>query len=206
MDGHTIEITAMATGSQAVLQKVDVRGDTSVLDATATLSVSASVFTENGTEAQSMIDFAGQALDVTDSTITLKADNFGVNFGGQTLTLSGVTIQGGNYGVYHLSGSAKVRGTKILDYGFMGYYLAQGDLDLGTAAEAGDDAFSSGTTGPTVFGLYVDNTIHPVTSSNTTFNGVEPPAGTQAADAAEMIAVPGEYFINNGTTISFWTL
>jgi hypothetical protein len=206
MGGHTVEITPMATGSQAVLQKVDVHGDTSVLDVTATLSVSASTFTENGSEAQSMIDFAGRALDVTDSTITLKADNFGVNFGGQTLTLSGVTIQGGKYGVYQLSGSGKVRGTQVRDYGYMGYYLAQGDLDLGTATEPGNNALASGTTGPTVFCLYVDGVTHPVTSSNTTFNGVEPPAGTQAAGTDQTIDVPGEYFINDGKTISFWTL
>ena len=88
----------------------------------------------------------------------------------------------------------------------MVFYLAQGTLDLGTATEPGDDSFSSSTTGPTVFGLYVDGVTQPVTSSNTTFNGVEPPAGTQAAPAADPIAVPGEYFINDGTTMSFWTL
>jgi hypothetical protein len=206
MPGHTVEISAMATGSQAVLQHVDFRGDISALDATATLSVSTSMFKENGSDAESMINFGGRSLDVNDSTFTLLTDNFGINFAGQTLTLSGVTIQGGNYGVYHLSGTAKVRGTQIRDYGFIGYYLAQGDLDLGTATEPGDNAFSSGTTGPTVFGLYVDDVTHPVTSSNTTFNGVEPPAGTQAAGTSEMIAVPGEYFINNGKTMSFWTL
>jgi len=206
MGGHTIEISAMATGSQAVLQKVDVRGDTSVLDVTATLSVRASVFKENGSGAQSMINFAGRALDLTDSTITLDTDNFGINFGGATLTLSGVTIKGGHYGVYQLSGNAKVRGTQIGDYAYMGYYLAQGDLDLGTATEPGNDAFSSDIIGPTVFGLYVDGVTHPVTSSNTTFNGVEPPAGTQTAGTADTLNVPGEYFINYGKAISFWTL
>jgi hypothetical protein len=109
------------------------------------------------------------------------------------------------HGVYQLSGSARVRGTTLRDYGFVGYYLAQGDLDLGTATEPGNNTLSSGATGPTVFGLYVDAIVVPVTSSNTTFNGVEPPAGTQAA-GAEPIAVPGEYFINNGKTMSFWTL
>jgi hypothetical protein len=206
MDGHTIEISAMAAGSRAVLQEVDVRGDTSVLAPTATLSVSGSTIMENGPGAQSMINFAGQALDVTTSTITLNADNFGINFGGQTLMLAGVTIEGGHYGIYQLSGSAKLRGSHIRDYGYIGYYLAQGDLDLGTATEAGDDAFSSSATGATVFGLYVDGITHPVTSSNTTFNGVEPPAGTQAAAPDQMIAVPGEYVINYGKAISFWTL
>jgi hypothetical protein len=206
MAGHAIEISAMATGSRAVLQQVDVSGDTSVLAATATLSVSASVFKENGSNAESMINFAGQAIDVTDSSLTLSTDNFGINLGSGTLTLSGVTIQGGNYGVYQLSGGTKARGTQIRDYVFMGFYLAQGTLDLGTATEPGNDAFSTSTTGALVFGLYVDGVTQPVTSSNTTFNGVEPPAGTQAAPAANPIDVPGEYFINDGTTMSFWTL
>jgi hypothetical protein len=205
-DGHTVEISLKAAGSQAILRQVDVHGDLSVLADAATLSVSASSIKESGTDARGTINFGGRALDVTDSTITLNADNFGINFGGETLTLSGVTIEGGHYGVYQLQGSAKLRGTKIRDYGYIGYYLAQGDLDLGTATEPGDDAFSSGATGPAVFGLYVDGITHPVTSSNTTFNGVEPPAGTQAAGVAEPLAVPGEYFLNNGKTMSFWTL
>ncbi|HTA19742.1 MAG TPA: hypothetical protein VK989_10645, partial [Polyangia bacterium] len=206
MNGHAVEITAKATGSRVVFQNDDVRGDTSVLDATATLSVSGSTFKENGTEAESMINFAGQAIDVTDSSITLMTDNFGINLGGGTLTTSGLTIQGGNYGIYQLSGNTKLRGTKISGYVFMGLYLAQGSLDLGTAMDPGGDAFATGTTGPLVFGLYVDGVTKPVTSSNTTFNGVEPPAGTLAAPATDPISVPGEYFINDGTTMSFWTL
>jgi hypothetical protein len=206
MGGHTVEISAMATGSRAVLRQVDVRGDIAVLAHAATLSLSASALRENGADARGTINFGGRALDVTDSTITLNADNFGINFAGETLTLSGVTIEGGHYGIYQLSGNAKLRGTKIRNFGYIGYYLAQGDLDLGTATEPGDDAFSTSATGPAVFGLYVDGITHPVTSSNTTFNGVEPPASTQAAGADEAIAVPGEYFINYGRTMSFWTI
>jgi hypothetical protein len=206
MEGHTVEISGMAAGSRAVLEQVDVRGDISVSAATATLSVSGSTLKENGSDSRSTIDFEGQALDVTDSTFTLNGDNFGINFGGGTLTVSGATISGGRYGIYQLSGTAKVRGTKILDYGYMGYYLAQGDLDLGTATEPGDNALASGAAGDLVFGLYVDGVTRPVTSSNTTFNGVEPPAGMQAAAADATIEVPGEYFINFGKAISFWTL
>ncbi len=206
MNGHAVEITAKATGSRVVFQNDDVHGDTSVLDATATLSVSGTMFKENGTEAESMINFAGQTIDVTDSSITLIADNFGINLGGGTLTTSGLTIQGGNYGIYQLSGNTKLRGTKISGYVFMGFYLAQGSLDLGTAMDPGGDAFSTATTGPLVFGLYVDGVTKPVTSSNTTFNGVEPPAGTLAAPVTDPISVAGEYFINDGTTMSFWTL
>lgn len=206
MGGHTVEIAAAALGAQAALQQVDVQGDISVSAGAAALSVSGSTIKETGSESRGTIDFLGGALDVSDTTITLNSDNFGVNFMGDTLTLTGVTIVGGKYGVYQLAGDVKLRGTKIRDYGFMGYYLAQGDLDLGTATEAGDNAFSSSTTGDLVFGLYVDGVTRPVTSSNTTFDGVEPPAGVQQAAPDQMIDVPGEYFINFGKAITFWTL
>jgi hypothetical protein len=206
MGGHTVEVSAMATGSKATLRMVDVRGDISVLADAGALSVSGSTIKEIGSEARGTINFMGGALDVSDTTITLNADNFGINFAGATLTASGVTIEGGHYGIYQLSGNVKLRGTKIRDYVFMGYYLAQGDLDLGTATDPGDDAFSTSTVGDLVFGLYIDGIIHPVTSSNTTFNGVEPAAGMQAAAPDQMISVPGEYFLNFGAAISFWTL
>jgi hypothetical protein len=206
LGGHTVESTVNATGTRTSLRQVDVRGDISVLGRAATLSLNASSIEESGGDARATINFGGHALDVTDSTIALAADNFGINFGGDTLALSGVTIVGGHYGVYQLSGNAKLRATKIRDYGYIGYYLSQGDLDLGTATEPGDNAFSSGATGPAVFGIYVDGITAPVTCSNTTFNGVEPPAGTQAAADAEPIVMPGAFFINNGKTVSFWAL
>ena len=126
MGGHTVEISASATGSQATLRQVDVLGDVSVTADASSLSISDSTIKEIGAESRGTINFSGGALDVTNSTITLNADNFGVNFAGQTLTLTTVTINGGKYGVYQLAGNVMVRSTKILDYGFMGYYLAQG--------------------------------------------------------------------------------
>ena len=63
----------------------------------------------------------------------------------------------------------------------------------------------SDASGPAVFGLYVDDITSPVTCSDTTFNGVVPPAGTRTA-GADPIAEPGAYFINTGKTMSFWTL
>jgi hypothetical protein len=206
MGGHTVEVTASASGSQTTLKQVDVLGDVSVTADGSTLSISDSTIKEVGTESRGTINFSGIFLDVTNSTITLNADNFGVNFAGQMLTLTTVTINGGKYGVYQLAGNVKVRSTKVRDYGFMGYYLAQGNLDLGTATEAGGNSFASSATGDLVFGLYVDGITQPVTSSNTTFNGVEPPAGMVSAAPDQMIDVPGEYFINFGKAITFWTL
>jgi hypothetical protein len=204
MGGHTVEVTPAASGTRVTLQQVDVKGDIVVADSSASLSLSGATIKEIGTEARGTINFSGNELDVTSSTITLNADNFGINFGGKTLTMNGSTIEGGHYGIYQLSGNVKLRGMKIRDYVFMGYYLAQGDLDLGTATDAGGNAFSTTTAGDLVFGLYVDGVTRPVTSSDTTFNGVDPPAGTQTAGPDEMIIVPGEYFINNGKSISFF--
>jgi hypothetical protein len=201
-DGHALAIAAAAAGSKTSLRAAVVNGAVLVDDAAATLTIVSSTIHQTATT--SAVNFAGGTLDMTDSTITNTASVIGINFQSGTLTLSGDTITGGSYCVYQLSGSSKVRGTKLHDYGFIGYYLAKGDLDLGTQTEAGNNEFASQATGPAVFGLYVDDITSPVTCSGTTFNGVLPPPGTRTA-GADPIAEPGEYFINTDKTMSFWT-
>jgi hypothetical protein len=202
--GHAIQIDASAAESHTALDGVTIEGDITVADASATLTIAASTIRYGTRDAQPCIDFGGTDLSVSDSTIT-EVKTFGINFRGDTLELSGVTIEGGNYDVYQLSGRSKVRRSKMHDYIFIGYYLAAGELDLGTQTEAGDNELSSAAQGPAVFGLYVDDISSPVTCSDTTFNGDVPPAGVRSA-GSEPIAVPGEYFINNGKTMSFWTI
>jgi hypothetical protein len=201
-DGHALAIAAAATGSKTGLRGAVVDGAVLVADAAATLTIVSSAIHQTATT--SAVNFAGGTLDMRDSTLTNTASVIGINFQSGTLTLSGDTITGGSYCVYQLSGRSTVRGTKLRDYGFIGYYLAKGDLDLGTQTEAGNNEFASQATGPAVFGLYVDDITSPVTCSGTTFNGVLPPPGTRTA-GADPIAEPGEYFINNGKTMSFWT-
>ena len=48
MKGHAVEIAENASGSRIALRTVEVHGDTTVLDGTATLSVIGSTFDENG--------------------------------------------------------------------------------------------------------------------------------------------------------------
>ena len=68
---------------------------------------------------------------MTDSTLTVTANVIGINFQSGALSLSGVTVTGGSYCVYQLAGSSKLRGTKLHGYGYIGYYLAAGDLHSG---------------------------------------------------------------------------
>jgi hypothetical protein len=203
--GHAVAVADTAAGSKTTLDHDTVQGDVLVSDASGDLTVTSSTFTTAPTDQKPSINFNGQRLVVQDTTITVDANVFGINFGGRSLELANVTITGGKYGVYQLSGNARVRQTQIRDYAFIGYYLAEGDLDLGTASEPGGNAFASAATGPAVFGLYVDDIIDPVTCSDTTFNGVEPPAGTRAA-GVDPIAEPGAYFINYGKTMAFWII
>jgi hypothetical protein len=202
--GHALQIDAGAAGSRAALDGVTIDGDIAVADAAAGMTIAGSTIRDGSGAAQPCIDFGGADLSVADSTIS-GVETFGINFRGSTLELSGVTIEGGNYDVYQLSGRSRVRRSKLRDYRFIGYYLAAGELDLGTQTEAGDNELSSAATGPAVFGLYVDDISSPVTCSDTTFNGDVPPAGVRMA-GTEPIAVPGEYFINYGKSMSFWTL
>ena len=53
------------------------------------------------------------------------------------------------------------------------------------------------------FGIYVDNGAAPATASNTSFDGVTPPASVVQAGQSE-IAEPGAYFVTPGQRLTFF--
>jgi len=128
----------------------------------------------------------------------VSSSSYGVQLEIGSLILSGVTIEGGTYGVYHNNGVAKLRNSTVENFSYVGYYLASGDLDLGTSEEAGDNSFTGPDSG---FCLYVARLggAHPVTCSNTSFNGETPAAG-QVKGAYEE---KGRFFVNVDEVISF---
>jgi len=202
-DGHTVKVSSAAAGTTLSFDHATIDGDLVVGVPDATVTIASSSLRQ--VVETSAINFAGGVLTVKDSTIDIAAKTFGINLQSGTLSLSNTAISGGNYGVYQLSGTSKVRDTTIGGYGFIGYYLAAGALDLGDETQPGNNHFHTDATGPAIFGLYVDAITTPVTCSNTSFNDVVPPAGTRTA-GADPLAEPGAYFINRGKTISFWTL
>ena len=148
------------------------------------------------------VNFAGSTLDVTGSQIHAGGAPYGISLRTGNLSLTDSSIDGGSYGVYQLAGTSRLRQTSITDYDSIGLYFASGVVDLGTATEAGNDAFA-GRAGTDSFGIYVDTGTAPVTSSNTSFDGVVPAAGAVRAGETE-IAEPRQYFITPGQSMLFF--
>ena len=148
------------------------------------------------------INFFGESLSIADSELHAGTGSYGISLRSGTLSLMSSSVEGGNYGVYQLAGASRLRQARIIDFGSVGFYLAAGSLDLGSATESGDNAFE-GRANTEAFGLYVDTGTAPVTCSNTSFNGVVPPAGTVQADTAD-VSEPHQYVITPGQSVQFF--
>jgi hypothetical protein len=148
-------------------------------------------------------NFAGSALTVQSSTVRAASGPYGMTIRAGRAELDDVAIKGSSYCVYQIAGRTRLRRSRLTGYRSIGLYLASGELDLGTAAEAGDNAFAGAPENAGGFGIYVDTGTAPVTSSDTSFAGVTPPAGTVEAGAQDW-AEPGQYFLTPGQSISFY--
>jgi hypothetical protein len=146
-----------------------------------------------------------ESADLTLESVTISSPAeaaYGISLHAGTLTLDDSGISGGHYGIYQLAGKSRLRRTELTNYGSIGLYLAAGSLDLGTATEAGDNAFSA-PTDAAAFGLYVDTGAAPISASDTSFNGFTPPAGAVQADTSD-VAAPGAYLLTPGVRITFF--
>jgi len=70
-------------------------------------------------------------------------------------------VEGGNYALYQLAGSSKLRSTRLLNYSSIGLYYASGSLDLGTETEAGNNTLTNRKGGSEALGIYVDTGTAP---------------------------------------------
>jgi hypothetical protein len=146
------------------------------------------------------------SLDIIDSTLTFKMGQYGVQFTGATLNISGTTMTGGSQQVVQYGGAAKIRTSKFMNYASHGYYIQTGTLDLGTAADPGTNSFD-GPDMPYIYGLYDARQLAmaPITCSFTTFNGLRPDAGVVTNMAMSPVNVAGKYFIQTvGNSIQFF--
>jgi hypothetical protein len=199
--GPLVQVDDSAQHSVVSFEHAHVTGGVFVADPAATLTITDSTFLGNVDNAP--VNFGGTHFDATDTTFTAGDAPYGINIHGGSMTLGGVTVQGNQYSVYQLAGTSKVRNCKFTGYSSIGFYFAKGDLDLGTATEAGDNTFVSGDVDG--FGLYVDTDTTPLSCSNTSFDGVVPPTSSVTADT-EILTEPHEFLLVPGRTISFYNV
>ena len=202
-------VSSNPVGTTATLDKATIIGNIADSDAKGTLTITNSTITQkygNG------IDFAGLALTVANTPITMTAANAGIYLSGtqSTMSLTGVTLTGGGYGIQHsgTGSSAKLRGTTISGTAYDAYYLTAGDLDLGTATESGDNVIGAPSS-TSYWCLDVSrpqgaSAGNPVTCSGTTLNGLAPTPGTIDASAGAISLQPQRYYLSTGNKLVFY--
>ena len=199
------------TGSVVTLNKVTIIGSINIGDPKADVTIGGmSTITEM--YADYGIQFAGTKLTISDTTITEMVNSYSaILFGGtsSTMSLKNVTITGGYYGIQQNgSGStAKLRGTKISAPLYYSYYLTAGDLDLGTATEAGDNQFAS----PQNYAcLYIARPAggagsgKAITSSTSSYNNKTPAAAESVNALSGAVTVAGYWYVGVGNQLTFY--
>jgi len=122
------------------------------------------------------------------------------------VSLTKVMISGGARGIYQAGSgsSAKLRGTSVQNTGYDAYYLTQGNLDLGTAADTGGNSLLT----PINAGYYCLNisrssgTATPITASGTAFGAVGAVPGVQTIDAtAGTVPTLPKWYVYSGNKL-----
>ncbi len=199
-DALALNVSQSNHRSRVSVRRAHLNSGVFVADADATVAIDGTTIDdESATNAG--VNFAGATLDITNSAIRIRSATYGISLHAGAMSLWAVGIEGGDYCVYQIAGKTKARKTEIKGYGTVGYYLASGDLDLGTQDEAGANVFFGPMARSGLFGIY-DSSDSPVTCSNTSFDGVVPPPGTvKAGDNPS--GEPGKYLVASGAMMFF---
>jgi hypothetical protein len=205
-----MSLSSNTVGTTVTLNKATVIGNISYTDAKGgTMTITGSTITQKSGNG---IDFAGSALTMTDSSVTMSTTSSGIYLSGAqaTMFLKGVTVTGGGYGIqqYGAGSSAKLRGTTIQGTAYDAYNLQAGDLDLGTATESGDNLIAA----PASTSYWCLNVSrpqgasggNPITCSGTTLNGLVPTPGTIDASAGTVSLQPQRYYLTTGNKLIFY--
>jgi hypothetical protein len=190
-------VSQNTAGTTATIDKATITGTITDGDPKGSMTITGSTITQKSGYG---IDFAGNALNMSDSTLTMTTASSAIYYSSMqgTMSLKNVTIDGGSYSIQqNASGSAaKLRGSTLKNAQYDGYYLQAGDLDLGTMTESGDNFFWNG---------------NPVTSSGTAYgatgpnDGFVPTAGTvEDASGGQVTVPPQRFYLTVGNKLMFY--
>jgi hypothetical protein len=210
----SISQTNNVIGNTISFKNTAITGTLDMSDKTATLTIMGGSLTEKSGHVLGLAQ--GASFNLTGTTITMNDTSNAIDLSAPNgaLTLTSVTINGGGAGVAQsgAGSTAKLRSTEILSSQYYAYYLTGGNLDLGTAADAGMNGLGL-PINTSYYALYVVNsTGSSVTSSSTTFgdqlnaqnhiiSGVTPSAGVITGLA---MRAPQIYYVSAGSTITFF--
>jgi hypothetical protein len=199
-----------AMGTTLTLNNVAVIGTITDSDAKGTVSITGGTITQKSGD---NIDFGGSILNVTGTTLMMTALNNQISISstiGSMITLSNVMINGGGRGVNQAGAGSqlKLRGTTIQNTSYDALYLTNGNLDLGTMTESGNNFLATPVMGNYYYCLNVSRstgTATPVTSKDTSIGvaGAVPSPQTIDATAGTVTLLP-KWNVYTGNKINFY--
>jgi hypothetical protein len=203
-----------ATGTTTTIMNSTIVGNISDSDTKGTLSITGGTTTQKNGDG---IDFSGLNLTMSGTALTMNASSIGLSLSGtgSVVKLTNVTIDGGTLATYGVqqssSGSAvTLRSTTIKGILYDSYYLTAGDLDMGTAASAGDNiilapSYASG------YALYIGRPTgaasgNPVTASGTAIGVAGNFVGAKTVDASGGTVTQATqlWYVSTGNKLVFY--
>jgi hypothetical protein len=177
------------TGTTTTLMNTTVVGNIYDNDPKGSLAITGGTITQmNGAG----VSFGGMALTMTNTNVKMVNTSYpGLDLSGAAMmTLSGVTVDGGNYNVQQsgAGSSMKMRGSTLKNSYYDAYFIQAGDLDMGTMTQDGNNAilapsYSGG------YALYISRpggaaAGGPVTASATAIGNASNVPNPQTVDAS----------------------
>jgi hypothetical protein len=197
------------------LTNVAVTGTITDGDAKGAITIMGGTVTEKSGDC---INMAANTLTMNGTmvtTTTANASNNGINITsgiGSMISLKSVTISGGGRGISQSGAGSqlKLRSTTIQNTLYDGIYLTNGNLDMGTAAESGDNFIATPTSSPDYYYYCINvyrssGTATPVTASGTSVGaaGAVPAPTTIDATAGSVSTLP-KWNVYTGNKLVFY--
>ena len=200
-------------GNSVVIKNSTITGTINMNDKNGVLNIMGGTLTQKTGNLMEL--GSGGSFTLNGTKLTMNDNNYAINFTAPngTLNLTGVTINGGSAGVGQsgAGSTAKLRTTEILSPYYYAYYLSAGNLDLGTATDAGGDGLGLPVS-TSYYSLYVSSATSTITSSSTTYG--DHLDGTNALVQGKLPGMsvvvgpatspPQYYTISSGSQISFF--
>jgi hypothetical protein len=205
-------INNTTTGTSLTLNNSTITGSISDQDAKGSMTVMGGTITQKSND---VIGMGALNLTMTGTTITMTANNSGIYITsgiGSLISLKNVMISGGGRGIYQNGAGSqlKLRGTTIQNTMYDAVYLTNGNLDMGTMTESGDNFLSAPVSNPNYY-YYCINISRPngtataITASGSAIGaqGAVPAPQTIDATAGSVNALP-KWSVYTGNKLIFY--
>jgi hypothetical protein len=203
-------ISNNATGTALTLNNTAVTGTITDSDPKGSISITGGTITQKSSYSIAM---AAASLTMSGTTMTATANTdqlYITSTIGSTISLTNVMINGGGRGINQNGAGSqlKLRGTTIQNTMYDALYLTNGNLDLGTSTESGNNYLATPTMGTYYYCLNVyrtTGTATAITSKDTSIGAAGAVPAPQTIDATSgTVTLSPKWNVYTGNKVVFY--